>query len=363
MEGFWSGFTIGVITILTTGILFAFIVLVYTLAKLNIFFTIIQEGTAKAIKKFGKFQRMVIAYGDHALDQRGTIRLPDEDGKEGIELVKNADGTIRTEKYTIEIQSQSFRLWGGLRWVGIPFIHSVHKYEFRWVSYEQGEKDGKLAEKIISHTETIDYLLLQDDVYYSFVHGGETSEMIPTDVDLLLTIRIINPYKAMFRVQNWLEAVLNQVKPAFRKFVFSCELKELMGKEEKMEREVDNFLKDSGIANYAERDYGVRLKKVGMAKVDLAGERGKIYTEAASKQYEAEKEKERKEILAKADANIIDTVFGKIKEYGSMGLYLKTLEAMETVGKGPSNTVIFPLGAIKDLVDGWIGKKGKEVEK
>ena len=362
MEGFWSGFTVGVITILSAGILFAFIVLVYILAKLNIFFTIVQEGTAKAIKKFGKFQRMVMAYGNHALDQRGTIRLPDEDGEEGIEFVKNADGTIRTEKYKIKIQPPPFKFLGGLRWVGIPLIHSVHKYEFRWVSYEQGEKDGKLAEKIICHAEKIDYILLQDDIYYNFVHGPETSEMIPVDVDLLLTIRVMNPYKAMFRVQNWLEAILNQVKPAFRNFIFSKTLKELMGKEEKMEREVDKFLEDSGIANYAERDYGVRLKKVGMAKVDLTGERGKIYTEAATKQYEAEKEKERIEITADAEVARINKVYGKINEFKEVGMFVKAMEAVETAGKGPSNTVIFPFGSVQQLLEGWLGKEKRRLK-
>lgn len=361
MKEFLLGFYIGFWIVGVTAFLFALIAAIYFLAKHNIFVTFVREGTAKAILKYGQFHRIVLAYKDYGLDQKGMVRKLDENGKQGSEEGKDEQDNF-IDHYLIEIQPQPrFRI-GGLRWVGIPFIHSVYSHEFRWSSFEQAEEGGKLIQKVIPHKEVIDYILVQDDVYYTFIREAETKGMVPVDLDLLLTIRIVNPYKALFRVQNWLEAVQNIAKPALRSFVNSKTYEELMAKREVVEREADEFLKVSGVDRYVERDYGSRLKKIGMAKIDPGGERGKVYVEAASKQWEAEKEQQKIMTLADAEIGRMDKVYGKITSYGDNGLFIRTVEAIEQAGKGPSNLVIFPFGAFSEIIKGWIGKE-KEVKK
>jgi len=180
-------------------------------------------------------------------------------------------------------------------------------------------------------------------------------------MQLLLTIRIINPYKALFRVQNWLEAVQNQTKPALRGFAAGKKYKELIGKKEEIERESDDFLKVSKIHRYVEKNYGSRLKRVGLVSINLSGERGKAYLEASTKQYEADREKDRIQTLADADVERIDRVYSEIIKHGAEGLFIRANEAIEEAGKGPSNLVIFPLGSaksmLKDLTGGIIKEK------
>jgi len=356
MKEFLLGIYIGLGIFGLAAIVFALIILIYFLAKNNIFFTFVEEGRAKAILKFGEFHRIVMAYKGYGLDTEWTVRSKEKTDKDGHiledgKIVKGEQGTL------LKLRPEPWLRLGGLRWVGIPLIHSVYSYNFRWASFEQGEEQGKLAQKTISHEETIDYILVQDDIYYSFVKEAETEGMVPVDVDLLLTIRIINPYKAFFRVQNWLEATQNLLKPALRGFSSEKSFEDLIKRKEKVERETDEFLVESGTDEYLERDYGIRLKKVGMVLIDPAGERGQTFVAAATKRWEAEREKERIEIIAAAEVERMDRVYGKILSYEHDGLFLRATEAIEEAGRGPSNLVIFPFGSAQSILEGWLGKK------
>ncbi len=106
---------------------------------------------------------------------------------------------------------------------------------------------------------------------------------------------------------------------------------------------------------------GSRLKRVGLVSINLSGERGKAYLEASTKQYEADREKDRIQTLADADVERIDRVYSEIIKHGAEGLFIRANEAIEEAGKGPSNLVIFPLGSaksmLKDLTGGIIKEK------
>lgn len=345
MKDFLVGIYIGIGLLAIVAIIFLGIALVYFLANHNIFWTLVEEGRAKAILKFGKFKRILLVYKGYRINL-----------SEG-----ESEGDIK------EDEGNSPK--SGLKWIGIPFINSIHEYKFRWVSFEQAEEKGKLVQKTISHEELIDYILVQDDVYYTFIRESETSDMIPVDVDLLLTIRIVNPYKALFRVQNWLEATLNQLKPVLRRYIANKTLNDLINKKEGVGREFEDLLRGAGaeidteeagrvnIGDYLERHYGVRIKKVGFVNIDPAGERGKIYQELMSQKWEAERNKERILTLADAEVERLKRVYEKIESFGDTGLFIRTLEAIQQTGQGEGNLVIFPFGAIEDLVRGWMGKK------
>jgi len=354
--------------------IFALIVLLYFLAKNNLFFTFAEEGTAKAILKFGRFHRVIMTYKGYGLDTEWTVRNKENEVDENGNIiyhedVKDSQGNIIYHQgdlvkgktgTTLKLRPKPWSRLGGLRWVGIPLIHSIYKYNFRWTSFEQGEEEGKLIQKIIHHEEKIDYILVQDDIYYSFVKEAETEGMVPVDLNLLLTIRIVNPYKALFRVQNWLEATQNLLKPALRGFISGKSFEDLIKKKEEVEREADEFLIESKTDDYLERDYGVRLKKVGVVLIDPAGDRGETYVAAATKGWEADKEKIRIEKLADAEVERLDRVYSKIQSYGNEGLFIRATEAIEEAGRGPSNLVIFPFGSIQSMFEGWMGKKPSE---
>lgn len=362
MDAFLTGVYIALSIVGVALILFTPIAFIYFLAKNNILFTIVKEGQAKAILKFGKFERMVMCYQGHGFNNDWDVCQRVTSGNEPH--INGVCGAIRDSNNEIisncELRPEPFKI-GGLMWIGIPFIHSVYKYEFRWISFEQKEEGGKPIEKTISHTEeNMDYILVQDDVFYSFLKGADSKELVPVDMELLLTIRIINPYKAIFRVQNWLEAVQNQTKPALRGFAAGKAYHDLIGKKEEVKRESDKFLSESGIADYVEENYGTRLKRVGLVSINLSGERGNAYLAASTKQYEADREKERIETIASAEVNRINRIYNEITSHGAEGLFIRANEAIEEAGKGPSNLVLFPLESAKSMLKAWTGGSAKK---
>lgn len=318
----------------------------YLLALNNIFFAFVREGTAKAIRKFGEFQRIILSYKGYVLDEEWDVKSVGKVGE-----VKAGDIALRPKGFHI----------GGLYWVGIPFIHDVHRYRFRWTSFAQKEEGGKLAQETVTHYEEIDYVLLQDDIYYTFIREAEAKGMVPVDLELLLTIRVVNPYKALFRVQEWLEMTQNLLMPALREFAGTRTYEELVKVRSQTEREQDIILALGGVGSYIEKDYGVRVKHARLKDVNPSGERAKVYEEAATKEWQAQKEAERIKVLADAEAGRVAKEFGAVKDLGPDGLFIRTLEALETAGGGPSNVVVFPLGALKDILGSWTGgKEGKK---
>lgn len=335
----------GVVALIGLAVL-AVVASVYTMAKFNFIFTMVNEGQAKAVKRLGKFRKIIMSYKGHGLDEEWNVVSLEE-----------------AKKKNIKLRPEPPRLFGGLRIVGIPFIDMVHIYKFKWTSYEQVEEDGKTAEKPVTTEKEIDYIFVQDDIYYTFVKEAETSEMLPLSISLLLTLRVLNPYKALFKIQKWLETTLNKIKPSVRAYVGTKKYEDMVSKVEEEKRNVKTEIFDRlQVIKDEMAEYGVEFADIEIPAMELSGPRGEKYIELSTKQYEADKEKTRIETLANADARRLDTVFRKVKEFGETGLYLKTLETLETAGKGPSNTVIFPLGALKDILSGWIGKKGERNE-
>lgn len=143
--------------------------------------------------------------------------------------------------------------------------------------------------KIVSKEETIDFILVQDDVYYAFVDEAETKGMVPVNVSLLLTLRVVNPYKALYRVQHWLEATQNRIKPAFRSFVALKEFEELTKQREAVEEELNSFLRGTKVDEFISDNYGVELVAVEIVRIDPAGEWAAKFAEAATKKWLAEK--------------------------------------------------------------------------
>ncbi len=315
--------------------------LIIFLAKNNIILTMVAEGSAKQITKFDRMHKIIISYTGHTTSENYGI------------------GNV------VELQNEhpdkdKKRILGGLYIVGIPGVHKVYKYKFKWLSFEEtADAQGFIVNKVVPHEEVIDYIMLKDDVYYTSLREAETKGVVQVNVDLLLTIRIINPHKALNRVQDWLEATLNQVKPVLRDYIKTLTPEEIMASLEETENgglpkteEIDQFIRNYPTNNPLRQklidDYGVKIKKCGIVHVDPAGPRASEYIEAASKKWEAEKEADR-----------LNKIIQTIKDQGDQGMYLRTLEALEKVGQGQSN-LVFPIGSVPDLIRAWMGKQSSQ---
>ena len=210
------------------------------LAKKNLFFTEVKEGTAKAITRFGKFDRCVMAYERYQFDEKWNVE-PDN------QINSRRDKSIIDKIIPRDLGGRSLDRW--------PSISVVHTYSFQWTSLRQGGypagaqskdaqvvKEDDLVDLFVSRDEKPDYINLMDDVYVFRIEKAENKEMIPLNFRVLLTIRVTNPYLALFHTEQWLEMVVNTLRPIIKQYVGEKTFEELAHRNENLEHEADEIL-------------------------------------------------------------------------------------------------------------------------
>ena len=185
----------------------------YLLGKMNILFTLVEEGQAKAVLVSGQFRKMLMSYRGFRFRRNTESESPATDP---LYDPNDPTGTywdiIQGEDWVHRVAGQIpliGNLVGGLRWIGIPPLAQLHKYRFEWVTldYPRSE-DGK---RIISSEmvptpykeDEAERILVQLYTYFAQLKSAETKLKmkgpderdlgIPVDVDLLLHITIVNP--------------------------------------------------------------------------------------------------------------------------------------------------------------------------
>lgn len=329
MEEFLFGIKLGLWLIGTPATIYVLIASIYFLASKNVIWAIAQEGTDKAIMKNGRFVRFV-------------------------NYVYSANGTVPGGARLTPLKERN--LFRGLHWVGVPFVKTVYEYNFKTVSLEQVEEGGKLVHKAVPCEGTTDHVSLKDTLLYGLIDNAETKELIPVEAGLLLTLRVINPYRALFLVDDWMRATLNHIKPAMRSFISKRGLKQLHAERETLSADASAFIHEAKADNFVRNNYGIKIVKADFAFINPSGERGKNIVEAATKEWEARQEAKRIRVTSDAEKRRIDTVYGAVINKGTEGLFIRTAEALEKAGAGQGNTIVFPLGMLDDLIRVWTGK-------
>ncbi len=381
MNAFLVGVSIGLTLVGLAGFAFGAVFLIYFLAKYNIFFTIVEEGSAKAIMRGGEFHHFVLAY-------KGYIFSKNKGKEWDLVLSKKNEKSL---SFLPKPFGERFKkIFGGIRWIGIPFLNTIYEYNFRWTvlreSKPSDEEDGFAGKReldngkwALSLAKRIDYIYLRDAVYYNDLVGAETDELMPVNISMLLPMRVKNPYKALFRVQKWLDATLDLIKPSVRQAVAQMLYKQVIQKKEVAEWEFDAFLrltetqkdelmkdaqwkrkeKPRSISEYILDTYGVQVKRVTFEDIVPP----KAYSEAAAQRMVAEQEAEqakaeqkRIEILALAEANRMETVYRKVEGFGETGLAVRMFEAISQGSDKQGNWVI-PFGSVRSLLKGVLGNK------
>jgi hypothetical protein len=344
MESFLIGIFLGGILVGFAVFIFGVIGGVYLLAKHDLFWTFVEEATAKAIMKFNASPKIIMQY-------------------ENCELDNNGDVVLRDSK-----KPKRKSLFGGLKWVGIPGIYSVYAYRFTWATVKPQEKEEKQIER---RGETIKHIFVKDYVYLAEIKGAETASLVPLDVSFLVTTRVINPYKALFRVHDWVNVIVSRIEAYFRQFVSGIEYEDLIAQSQQMGGQIMAALGKTGMLEFDEElpdgttkhrlgkfleDYGIKVKNIEMRDIDPVGENKKIIMEAATRKWVADRDLLQISILADAESQRIDKVYTKIKEHGEEGLAIRMLESIDKAGEKPGNWIV-PFGSAQQLIQSMFKPK------
>ncbi len=333
MENFLIGMKFGMFLV---GILIGFFGViggVYLLAKHDIFFTFVEEATAKAIMKFDGFHRIVMQYENCIIDEQTWD-------------VSVCEASKKPRR----------KLFGGLRWVGIPGIYSIYQYRFTWATIKPQKEEEEQVER---RSENIKHIFVKDYVYLGEIKGAETKSLVPLDVNFLITTRVVNPYKALFRVHDWVNVIISRIEAYFRQFVSQEEYETLIGRKQQMGEEIMKALEETGVFGETGkfyRDYGVKVKNIEMRDIDPVGENKKMIQEAATKKWVAEKQKLQVVTLADAEVERIEKVYKKIEEHGETGLAIRMFESIDKAGEKPGNWIV-PFGSAQQLIQSMFKPK------
>lgn len=298
-------------------------------APRNIFFTMVTEGTAKIVVKAGAFDKVLMQWKGYALDENGNI-VPE--GMFGIKEPRH--------------------LLGGIRWIGLWPAKKIYIHRLRWTSVRA---DGTES----YHDEDLDQVLLKEHLYLVKITEAEDKDMVPLSIFLFVTMKVVNPRKAIFNVQDYMEMVQGRIQPLFRQYAAGTTFRELTEKRQGIQDELWKKLEENKLIESFEKDYGILIKTGGIEIKDINPP--KEYQEAATKRYKAERERERiiveadaeaqrvkaiaeadaKKIgiLAEAEAARIQKINKAVQKSGDLGKLVRTLEAAEKSPLAASLTV------------------------
>ena len=355
--------------------------IVRKMAELEWFFATTAEGQARPVIWNKKFRKFIMNYAGHIFqgelfkDHRNASFRFDPQEAEYWELI-HASQWPRKNKTVIE---KLLRLFEGVYLIGVPPFAEIQRYRMTWIEWGYPKKsDGTVSttKAPISHDEPISHVLVQSDVYFVKVLSAETKEGIPVDVSFLLTISITNPYKALYRVQHWLEAVTNQTEGTTRVYIGTQNIRELFAPPEGdpstalpvgtigalSETSSEELAKalHSRLENFKER-FGVNVELVQIQSIEPAGDAAAKYRELLTRKYEAEQEAERVRIAADAEAYRIETEAKAKQKAAEM-----VVGAVSSIPNGPDIFHSQQVGALQNLrtyVEGdrqGKSKKGKK---
>ena len=385
------------------------------LAERNIFFTLVNEGEWKAVIRAGAFHHGIMAYKGFTEDENGNIKEVKkgdikEDGNGDIkdisqssqshghkghnqnlffkiastlgDIIANTLGNIKDIfrsffKTLFKIANNLFRRnLGGIRWLGIPYVNQIYKYNFRWVVTRGIEvskdkpEDGfvnqvKLpnGQWAVSFSKQLDYIYLRDASYLAVLEDAETKEsFMPVSIYAVVTLRVLNPYKALFRVDKWLDVTLFAIESALRSWTARHTYEEIIQKKEVLEHQADtDFLlslteKGLPLTEYIQSRYGIQIKRIQFLEVELPEE----FRKQATAQSAAKREAERIATLRDAEYERFKKIAQAVEEKGEVGQMVFAGETIKDASKGQATTIFAPFGALQDLLKGMIGKKGEK---
>lgn len=147
--------------------------------------------------------------------------------------------------------------------MGIRGLDSIYEYNFRW----RGLELVKGRQQVEFHEGIIDYIQVRPDIYFTAITGVETAdeERIPVDLEFLVTVRVANPYKALFKApSNWNENMMARLNAYFSGRISATKkLDDLLEWREDPEKIWQEFSQDP-LISMLRNEWGLQIEENGI---------------------------------------------------------------------------------------------------
>lgn len=300
-------------------LLITFFLIYFVFAPQNLFFTIVDEGTSKFVDEGGEIIATLLQWVDHDISHQ-----PDGDIEEGVPK-KKCLGLLGPWNIT-----------GGLWFYGLWPIRDINTWQFQWSDISPG------GEVVHHDKRLVDYLMVKLATYYQMMKKAESADLVPLIIEVILSIYIKNPYKARFKIQNWLSSTFERTLPLVRDAVSQENYEDLQKRKDSTKELGDTIYQSpaiqKGIAEL-EKDMGTYLAAIGIKDLNPTEE----YRKETLRAYEAKRAAEAKIITATADAQAmvlraggeaeaIKTRNEAIQKFGDLGKFLELIQASKEPG-------------------------------
>ena len=154
-------------------------------------------------------------------------------------------------------------------------------------------------------------------------------------VDAVLYFNVVNPERAIIKVQNYLPATNMLAQTTLRAVLGQHELDEMLSERKKLSADVQSIL------DAQTETWGIKVSNVEIRTVELT----ENMVRAIAKQAEAERDRRAKVIHAEAEFQASQTLVDAAKILGSMpaAMQLRYLQTLTEIGAEQNSTVVFPM--------------------
>lgn len=232
--------------------LFALVVLAPVAVYLAFCLTYVAEGTAKNVIRFGGYVKTLLAKKGYKLSSDGYV-VPLQIGE----------------------RPQYPAILGGLRWVSLlkPLgIDKIYSRTMRWV---KALPDGTFE---LRADENTDFVLAGTQVQYGLeFSSAEDKTKLPLSGKMTMTAMIVNPYKALFLVREWFDALVGRVLPRVRQYISEHEYDKIINDPgTQLDKDVFDLLgqpdradpQNRSILKILRDEYGIELVALETVNVD-----------------------------------------------------------------------------------------------
>src|SRR5580692_1508672 len=154
-------------------------------------------------------------------------------------------------------------------------------------------------------------------------------------VDAVLYFNVVNPERAIIKVQNYLPATNMLAQTTLRAVLGQHELDEMLSERKKLSADVQNIL------DAQTETWGIKVSNVEIRTVELT----ENMVRAIAKQAEAERDRRAKVIHAEAEFQASQTLVNAAQILSSVpaAMQLRYLQTLTEIGAEQNSTIIFPM--------------------
>ncbi len=157
---------------------------------------------------------------------------------------------------------------------------------------------------------------------------------VSVKVNAVIYYRVVEPDKAVIRVQNYQQATSELAQTTLRSVLGKHELDELLAERDKMNSDIQAILDQQTDA------WGIKVANVELKHIDL----GESMVRVMARQAEAERERRAKVINAEGEEQAAQKLLqaARILSRSPAAMQLRYLATLSSIGMQNSSTIVFP---------------------